>query len=286
MKDKNYFPLLLTLPVVIFLLALLIYPLLYTFTIAFYDQESESLIPFSLNVFNTLMTDERFLKNVYHTAFLTFFSTLISFILGIFLAYCLDQINFGKPIFLVILISPLAIMPVVSALTWRTMFNPLYGILNSILKYFGFEGVEWVTDTASALTWITVVDIWQWTPFCLLLIYAGLKTIPIDIKESASLDGISSFKELIYISLPILFNLLLITLIFRFMEAFKTFDSIMVITQGGPGNATETMVIRSYYTGFRWYKPEITSMIGIFILIFTILCTRWAGTKIGEQENI
>ena len=54
---------------------------------------------------------------------------------------------------------------------------------------------------------------------------------------------------------------------------------------GGPGNATETMVIRSYYTGFRWYKPEITSMIGIFLLIFTILCTRWAGTKIGEQEN-
>ena len=285
MKNKTYFPIILTIPVVIFLLALLIYPLIYTFTIAFYDEASENFIPFSLNVFNNLIHEERFLKNVYHTIFLTFFSTSISFLLGIILAYCLDQIKIARSLFLVILISPLAIMPVVSALTWRTMFNPLYGILNSILKFFGFEGMEWVTDTSSALTWITVVDIWQWTPFCLLLIYAGLKTIPVDIKESASLDGINSFKELIYISLPILFNLLLITLIFRFMEAFKAFDSIMVITQGGPGNATETMVIRSYYTAFRWYKPEITSVIGIFILIFTILCTRWAGTKIGEQEN-
>ena len=286
MKTRNFFPLMLTLPVVIFLLALLIYPLLYTLTIAFYDENSENFPPFSLNVFNTLIADDRFWGNVLHTGSLTFFSTSITFILGILLAYCLDQIKFGKSIFLIILISPLAIMPVVSGLTWRTMFNPLYGILNSILKYFGFEGIEWVTDTSSALFWITIVDIWQWTPFCFLLIYAGLKTIPVDVRESASLDGINSFKELIYISLPMLFNLLLITLIFRFMEAFKTFDSIMVITQGGPGNSTETMIIRAYFTGFRWYKPEITSMIGIFILIFTILCTRWAGTKIGEQENI
>ena len=103
-----------------------------------------------------------------------------------------------------------------------------------------------VTDTFG-VNLITVVDIWQWTPFCLILIYAGLKTIPVDIKESASLDGINSFKELIYISLPILFNLLLITLIFRFMEA-KAFDSIMVITQGGPGNAMRLWLLDILYS--------------------------------------
>jgi len=225
-----------------------------------------------------------FWDNTIVTLKFTFLSTFISFFLGFSLAYALEVVNKGHSLFITIFVIPMAFMPVAAALTWRTMYNPTFGILNYLISFIGIEPISWTTSPQMALWSVVLVDVWQWTSFCFLILHAGFQILPKDTHEAAIMDGAKPFRKLIDISIPMLANIFIITLIFRFMEAFKTFDGIYVLTQGGPGNTTETLVVNGYKQAFQFYKPTITAVIGICLLLFTIVCTRYAGNKIGKGD--
>jgi multiple sugar transport system permease protein len=266
------FATLLTLPLTIALLALLIYPLLYTIHMAF-----KTTSGFGWQHFAATIAAPGFWQVVANSAIFTAASTLLSFVLGFLIAYAMEFIGFGKRILVSVFVLPLAIMPVVSALTWSMMLNPALGIVDALLRASHLPALPWATGTRTALLTVVLVDVWQWTPFCFMIIFAGFQALPREPLEAAEADGANAWQTLVHLILPLLSGILIITVIFRFMDAFKAFDAIYIITQGGPGRASETLVIRAFMQGFRFLNPDTTAVIGVMLLVVTILVTRPAG---------
>lgn len=280
MFKNKVFATLLTLPLTMALLALLIYPLLYTLVLAF-------KVPGGFgwqHVMDTLRAPG-FWQVVWNSLLFTLASTLISFVLGFLIAYAMEFVGTGRRLFVSIFILPLAIMPVVSGLTWAMMLNPALGVVNAILRSVHLGSLPWATGSGTALMTVILIDVWQWTPFCFMIVFAGFQSLPREPLEAARVDGARPLQTLVYLILPMLSGILTITLIFRFMDAFKAFDVIYVVTQGGPGRASETLVIRAFMQGFRFLKPEATAVIGVMLLLVTMLVTRPAGRFIQREAG-
>lgn len=269
---------LMTLPLAGVLLALLVYPLLYTLALAFSAGGS-----FSLSNIAAVVTADSFWRVVLNTALFTIGSTAISFLLGFSLAYAMEFVGPGRWLFASVLIIPLALMPVVSGLTWGMMLNPALGVVNYLIRSLRLPAPGWGKDTHTALLTVMLVDVWQWTPFCFVVLHAGFKSLAREPLEAALIDGANRLQELRYVVLPGLRNVILITLVFRFMDAFKAFDTIYIITKGGPGRASETLVIRAFMQAFQFYQPKIAAALGVILLIATMLATRKAGDLIGRE---
>ncbi len=280
MFKNRVFATLLTLPLTVALLALLIYPLLYTVFMAF-------KVPggFGWQHVAETMRAPGFWQVVWHSVLFTVASTLVSFVLGFLIAYAMEFVAVGRRLFVSIFILPLAIMPVVSGLTWSMMLNPALGVVNALLRSVHLGSLPWATGSNTALMTVILIDVWQWTPFCFMIIFAGFQSLPREPLEAAMVDGARPLQALVYLILPMLSGILTITLIFRFMEAFKAFDVIYVVTQGGPGRASETLVIRAFMQGFRFLKPEAAAVIGVILLLVTTLVTRPAGRFIQREAG-
>lgn len=263
---------LLTLPVVIALLALLVYPLLATLRSAFWGADGPTLSHFA-----AMTSMDGFRQVVGNTVVFTLGSTAGSMLLGFLFAYALEFVSVGRRFFASILLIPLAMMPVVSSLTFGMMLNPAHGVVNAVLGMTGPGAPAWATGSATALMTVMLVDIWQWTPFCFAIIHAGFRALPPDVSEAARMDGAGAAQELAYVTVPMLRDVLLVALVFRFMEAFKAFDVIYIMTQGGPGRASETVVIRAYKEAFQFFNPGTAAMIGVVLLVVTLVCTRPIG---------
>jgi multiple sugar transport system permease protein len=270
-----------TLPLAVALLALLIYPLVNTFIIAFRTQDGT--VGFA-NFVDTVMQDG-FPQVAVNTLIFTIASTALSFVLGFSMAYAMDFVEVGRRWLVSIFMLPLAIMPVVSGLTFGMMLNPALGVLNQVLAMAGIAGPGWATGTGTALLTVILIDVWQWTPFCFVIIHAGFRSLSREHHEAAAVDGASGRQELFYVSIPMLKSILLITAIFRFMEAFKAFDTIYVVTQGGPGRSTETLIVRAFMEGFRFYKPHSMAVIGLLLMVVTAVCTRLVGRLLEPKRE-
>ncbi len=275
-KKSVSLPYLLTLPVVLALIILLIYPTIYAFLMCFYSTGSgtDNFVFIGLNNFKTLFTNKEFYQNGLNTFLFTIGSVGVSFLLGFALALLLNSIHFGVGIYRTIFILPLGVTPVVAGLTWNMLLNPLYGILNYFLEFFGFQPLGWTTDLKMALPSVIMIDVWQWTPFMILILYAGLQMLPKEPYEAAIIDGANSFQNFRYVTFPLLKPIITIAVVLRSLEAFKAFDVIYTVTKGGPGRATETWIIRAYMESFRFHRMEIGAVIGIVMLIITMFICR------------
>ncbi len=268
-----------TAPLAVALLALLIYPLVSTVILAFRSPDGG----FGVNNFVTTFTQAGFLQVAGNTAVFTLSSTALSLVLGFSMAYAMDFIEVGRRWLVSIFMLPLAIMPVVSGLTFGMMLNPALGVVNQTLMSLGIVGPGWATDTTTALLTVILIDVWQWTPFCFVIMHAGLRSLSTEQREAAKVDGASALQELFFVSIPMLRNILIVTAVFRFMDAFKAFDTIYVVTQGGPGRATETLIVRAFMEGFRFYKPHSMAVIGIVLLVITMVSARFVGRLLDQR---
>ena len=275
------FALLLTLPLAAVLLALLVYPLLYTLVLAFISPKGEV----GFGNFAEIVSAGGFGEVVANSAIFTVASTTLSFGLGFSIAYAMEFAGAGRRAFASVFILPLALMPVVSGLTWGMMLNPAMGVVDALLRQAGLGAPGWATQSDTALLTVILIDAWQWTPFCFVIIHAGFQSLPREPLEAALIDGATKWQELRLVIVPLLRNVLLITLIFRFMDAFKAFDTIFVVTKGGPGRASETLVIRAFMQAFQFYKPHTTAAIGVLLLLVTMVATRQVGDLIGREAG-
>lgn len=280
MIGTRRFAVLFTAPLTVALIALLVYPLISTALLAFRSPEGH----FGVQNFVAVFTQDGFLQVLRNTAIFTFASTALSLILGFSMAYAMDFIEVGRRWLVSIFMLPLAIMPVVSGLTFGMMLNPALGVVNQTLLQVGITGPGWATDTTTALLTVILIDVWQWTPFCFVIMHAGFRSLPGEQREAARVDGASALQELFHVSIPMLRNILIVTTVFRFMDAFKAFDTIYIVTQGGPGRSSETLIIRAFMEGFRFYKPHTMAAIGILLLVVTMISTRFVGRML-EQRN-
>lgn len=190
--------------------------------------------------------DPDFWHSVFISVMFMILATAIEMALGFLIALLLNSSEFKlKPLIIGILIIPLTMTPSIAAQMWKLMFNAEYGIINSILNsLFGLK-VIWLSGDLAFWS-VLIVDIWQFTPFVALIIYAGLRSIPDEPYESAMIDGASAFQTFFYITIPMMKKLIYLALLMRAIDALKLFDTAFVLTQGGPGNATEFLSLHVY----------------------------------------
>lgn len=268
-------PYFLVLPMLVTVIGLSIYPSIYCFYMSTFST-SESLahpVFVGFGNFLDLFTSGTFWNSMKVTFIFMGGSVFLEFALGLVLALLLKRITIGYVVYRSIFVLPLAVTPTISALTWRIMYNPSFGVINGLTAYLHLPALSWHTSPSLALLSVIIVDVWQWTPFMMLILLAGLRMIPKEYYEASALDGASSWKTFLYVTLPMLKPVVLIVLIFRALDAFRTFDIIFVLTKGGPGRATETLVINTFIEAFYNYSLGKAAAISILMLVIWIfLC--------------
>jgi multiple sugar transport system permease protein len=195
-----------------------------------------------------LLSDARFWSALGNTAYFTLVAVAVELLLAVPLALLLNRAFPGRGVLRASALIPWAIPTVVSARLWAWMFNPDYGLINRLLP--GAD-INWLGAPGYALHAAILVDVWKTTPFVALLVLAGLQGIPEDIYKAAHVDGASAWRTFRSITLPLLKPAILLALLFRTLDAFRVFDAIYVLTEGGPANTTETLSIYAYKTLMR-----------------------------------
>jgi multiple sugar transport system permease protein len=263
-------PYLLVAPALAVLLALSIYPLLYSITVSL-QQETASGVVWTLAHFKRLATDNFFRTALVHTFVYAVVALTFEFLLGLALALLLNQQMRGRGLFRASLLVPMMLPSVVVGIVWRLMLNPDFGAINGTLKHFGVntESLTWTASPRLALLSVIAVDVWQWTPFVFLVLLAGLQAIPQEPYEAALIDGSSRWQTFRHITLPLLKPAILIVLLLRTMDLVRVFDQIFILTEGGPAFATETISLYIYRTAFRFFDFGYAAAMSFVLLALT-----------------
>jgi multiple sugar transport system permease protein len=166
--------------------------------------------------------------------------------------------------------------PVVVAVIWRLILNPEFGVLNGTLRSLGLHtaGLTWFGSERTAMLSVILVDVWQWTPFLFLLLLAGIQGLPVEPFEAARVDGASSFQIFRRLTLPMLRPVIAIAVLLRTMDLLRVFDQIFILTQGGPGFATETVTLYIYRTAFRYWNFGYAAAMSFVLLAATTVIAR------------
>jgi multiple sugar transport system permease protein len=256
-------------PAVAYLLAFSIYPLVVSLVRSFssYDSQSGDWTWIGLGNYRELFTSAEFWDVVGHTAVLTFAGVAIQIVLGTALALFFNQQLRGATIVRGILVLPMLLTPVVVGLMWRALLNPEWGLLNWVFVEVGIGQVGWLSDPSVALWTLVAVDSWQWTPFVFVILYARLQALPIEVFEASAVDGASWFQRTRLITLPLLLPAIVFAAVFRGIDAFRTFDLVYGLTNGGPVQATSTLSFEAFQNGFEFFRYGYASAISYVMVI-------------------
>jgi multiple sugar transport system permease protein len=257
-------------PTLAVLLALSIYPLIYAIKISL-QAESASGLHWSLQNFSRLAGDHFFLSALGHTFVYAVVALTIEFLLGLGLALLLNGRLRGRSAFRALLLVPMMLPAVVVGVVWRLLLNPNFGAINGTLKSWGVntDSFTWTASPKLAMASVIVADVWQWTPFMFLILLAGLQSIPQEPYEAALIDGSSPWQTFRNITLPLLKPAILIALLLRTMDLLRVFDQIFILTEGGPGFATETASLYIYRTAFRFSNFGYAAAMSFVLLAIT-----------------
>ena len=257
-------------PAIAVLLALSIYPLIYAVNVSLHV-ESATGSRLSFANFGRLASDAFFLAALAHTLVYSFAALTIEFLLGLALALLLNSRLRGRTVFRALLLVPMMLPAVVVGVIWRLLLNPNYGPVNSALRSLRIDTavLTWTASPKLAMFSVIVVDCWQWTPFMFLVLLAGLQAIPLEPYEAALIDGSSRWQTFRHITLPLLKPAILIALLLRTMDLLRVFDQIFILTEGGPGFATETLSLYIYRTAFRFFDFGYAAALSFVLLAIT-----------------
>ena len=236
----------------------------------------------------TVFTDTRLRHAVTNTVVLTASVVVLSSLLGLALAVLLDRKFPGRGVARTLLIAPFLVMPVASALVWKhALYNPDYGLFNGVLNWiwqlFGADQGP-VIDYVSKFPMPAVIAalVWQWTPFMMLILLAGLQSQPGDVLEAAKIDRADGRQTFRYITLPHLRQYIELSALLGSIYVLQTFDAIFTITQGGPGSATTNLPYEIYLTMFRKYEYGEAAAAGVVVVIGTIIIATFALRTISS----
>jgi len=264
----------LLIPALIVMLVVYAYPILRAFWLSVFTQNlGTELEPvFSgLSNYQRMFSDGRFWQSLWNTTVFTTASVLTELILGIGVALVLNQAFKGRGIVRTITLIPWALPTAVMGVAWAWIFNDQYGVVNDILRRLGLieTGISWLGNPTLAMIAVILADVWKTTPFIALLLLAGLQSIPGDLYEAHALDGATAWQSFWKITVPLLMPQIIVSVLFRFAQAFAIFDLIQVMTGGGPGGATETVSIYIYSTVMRYLDFGYGS--ALIVVTFLIL---------------
>ena len=228
-----------------------------------------------LDNYSRLVTDEHIRTAVWNTVLLTASVIAISVVLGMAVAMLLNSEVFGKGLMRTLMIAPFLIMPTAGALIWKhTLLNPLYGLLPYLLKPFGLGRVDWVGQFP--MVTVVAVEVWRWTPFMMLIILAGLQSQNPEVLEAARVDGANALQSFRRITLPLVRPFVELGALLGSLFVVQTYDSIYMLTYGGPGEDTTNIPFLLYLVAFQGYSIGQASAIGVVAVVITIIVATFA----------
>ena len=281
-----------TMPTILILAAITVVPGLFLYYISLFDynigQPLSSRRWVGLENYWRLLSgeDSAFWPAVFTTLLFVAITVSATLVFGLILALALDRLRRGAGFFATLLIVPMVVTPVMAGLLWRLMFNNLLGVVNAFLAPFGLEQ-NWLGSPKIAILSVSIVEAWQWTPFVALILYAGLRALPEGPIEAAQLDGASGWKMLRFVLLPMLRPIMGLVIALRVIDGLKIFDTAFALTQGGPGNATETLGLRVFHTGL--YQTGLigrASAMAVMLLVLVTICFRYVGKYLNRAEEM
>ncbi len=263
-------------PAVVSLLLVGIAPLVFAVYTSFHRYQLTNLrkIPFiGFDNYLFVLTDEVFWQAMGRTFTLLLISLPIQLALGMGIALLLHKPGLGylRTLTRLGLVIPMATTYAVVGLLGQVMFNIKYGVVNQLIGFLGVPPVNWLGDPSNAFAAVVFWDIWQWTPFCALVLLAGLTTVPGEVEEAAKLETKNWWKVLRHVQLPFLIPGLTALFILRTADTLKLFDMVFTMTRGGPGSSTELISLLIQRVGFRAFDQGLASAQAIILLILTIV---------------
>ncbi len=264
-------------PAIAIMLVGLLYPIGYMVYASFLDWNPSQRIGeadwVGLRNYLFLLQDESFRESFFVTLKFAFVVVIIEMIIGVGLALLLDRNTRGMSLLRTVFILPMMIAPIVVGLMWRYMYHPTVGIFNRTLKEWGFESVPWLSDSWWSFVSIVIADIWQWTPFIFILALAALQSLPRSALEAARIDGANGWQQILYIKLPLMMPVLIVTALLRLIDAFKVLEVILVMTNGGPGLSTEILALRISRTASEFRELGVAAAMSNYLLILLMVLT-------------
>jgi len=267
------FPWLLMGPTILLLVALTIFPLFYSLYLSLnnYTLGGEREWIWFAN-YGDLFRDSVFWRKMWFTFQITLIAVGLELALGLGCALVLNKRLPAIGVLRMIVYIPMMISPLVVAYAWRIMLDGSFGVITWFGDALGLGKQQWTIEYGKAS--IIATDVWQWTPFVTLLMLAGLQAVPSQLYEAASLDRASAWMTFTKITLPFLKTPILLALLFRTIDTFKIFEAVKFITQGGPGDLTETLSVMAYNIGFEQSRLGMGAAISwVMVIVINILAT-------------
>ncbi|NOU88389.1 ABC transporter permease subunit [Paenibacillus sp. LMG 31460] len=260
-----------TMPAVLFVLLMMVFPILYTLRISFYEWDMSAVQSpkwVGLMNYTALLSDQRFWHSVGATFYFTFAALVFETVLGIAIALLLYRDFRGKNAAKTLFLLPMVATPVAMGLVWLLIYEPTIGVANELLRFLGLKPLLWLASPDQVIPSLVIIDVWEWTPMITLIVMAGLSTIPSEPYEAADVDGATAWKKFWHITLPLLRPTIIVAVMLRLIDVLKTFDIIYGTTQGGPNFASETLNVYGYTLGFQYFKLGTASSL---LMIFFVL---------------
>ena len=265
-------------PALLLLLGMSVFPLLWALYLSFTDYSATRATGadfVGFDNYTTILTSSEVHTRALTTLIYVVGAVLLQTVLGFSIAYLISRRTRGRGALTTLFLVPMMLSPVVVGLFWKFMLDAQFGVINSMLGSLGFGQVEWLTRQRTALFSLIVVDTWQWTPFIMLIALAGLTAVPAYLYEAASIDRASEWFRFRHITLPMVWPLLLIAVMFRAIEAFRLFDLVYILTSGGPGVSTETLSFHVYKVAFLGFNTGTASAYGILMVLVVIVLAQF-----------
>lgn len=275
------------LPSLIALMLVLAVPLVYSMITSFFDTNLKyrGLGDFvGLQNYIEVLKDKYFLDSVKTTVIFTVCVVVLEFLTGLGIALLLNNITKARNFFFTIIIVPMMITPIAVGLIWRLLLHSDLGIVNYVLSLIGISGKAWLADSSIALKTVMFIDIWQNVPYMVLVILAGLVTLPTEPYEAAAIDGASRIQSFFNLTVPMMIPTFSVVLLLRTITALKTYDLIFVLTRGGPGTTTEVISYHIYQQAFRYLEIGKASAMS-YLLLLMIVPVAFLFIKISRNRT-
>lgn len=274
---------LMTIPAVVILFSLTFYPLLRAVQMSTQAFRTTGPVFVGAQNFVDLLSNDAFLDSLWVTAKFIVIAVGAEFVLGFAIALLLNKKLKLRGLWQTLILIPMILSPTVIGLIWRLMYAP-NGLLDYMAAPFtGGANVGWISETNIALYSVILTDIWQWTPLVVLVLFAGLQSVPDDISEAAIMDGASRTQRFLDITLPYLTSLIVLVLIIRLVDALRVFAKVFILTRGGPASATNVISMEMYRTAFRFNNFGEAAAMALTLLVLVIILAM-SFVKIANVE--
>ena len=267
---------LLVAPAIIILFVMNIFPLMWSFGLSFFNYRASSQrVPRfrGLDNYQDVLTDDKVWERFQTTAIIVGSSVILQLIVGFLLALLFAKAFPMRRIVLMLVLTPMMLSFVSVGVFFKLFYEPTFGVVSYVLNKVTSEPFVLLGSPEGAILGIVIADAWMWSPFVMLLVLAGLVSVPKYLYEAAEIDRASKWRTFRTITFPYIKSLLLLAVLFRTIETFKLFDIVYIITEGGPGSSTETIAVYLYRTAFQFFRTSQSSALAYIVLFIVIVLT-------------